>query len=310
MHIPHRRYNISVMNETQIRLFVAVAETGSFTKAGQMMNMTQPAVSRAISSLESELGVTLLNRHPRNGVVLTDIGKRIVVTGREILLQYEKISQEVAAEKGLETGSIRVGAFPAAASFYYPKIVRAINDKYPNINIQMYEGTVEEVRHWLDELVVDVGFLIPPLNDLDTRLLRNEALHVVFRDDHPFRNYKEIRIQDLSDEPMLVCKGGYELPVMELFRAGGANLNVKHITTNYPTALNMINEGLGICIMSELSLQSVPEHVMSRELTPKAYRKLHLAVPSFKQASIAVRLFVDTAFRLFPPAAAHPDEQT
>lgn len=64
------------MTITQLRVFVKVAETGSFTKAGQLLNMTQPAVSHAISAIEAELDVKLIIRDRRNGLMLTDTGKR------------------------------------------------------------------------------------------------------------------------------------------------------------------------------------------------------------------------------------------
>lgn len=64
------------MTITQLRVFVKIAETGSFTKAGQALNMTQPAVSHAISAIEAELDVKLIIRDRRNGLMLTDTGKR------------------------------------------------------------------------------------------------------------------------------------------------------------------------------------------------------------------------------------------
>lgn len=72
------------MNISQLNLFVKIVETGSFTKAGELLHMSQPAVSRAISTLESELGVILLIRERRNGVIhLTDIGTRLLVMFRD-----------------------------------------------------------------------------------------------------------------------------------------------------------------------------------------------------------------------------------
>jgi DNA-binding transcriptional LysR family regulator len=71
MHVNHKEHTRFDMNNSQLQLFVKIAETGSFTRAGQELNMTQPAVSRAISSLENELDVTLIIRDRRNGIVLT-----------------------------------------------------------------------------------------------------------------------------------------------------------------------------------------------------------------------------------------------
>ncbi len=76
MNVYHKGDIKSDMTHSQLQLFVKIAETGSFTKAGQELNMTQPAVSRAISTLESELDVTLIIRDRKNGIILTDLGER------------------------------------------------------------------------------------------------------------------------------------------------------------------------------------------------------------------------------------------
>ncbi len=88
------------MTITQLQVLIKTVELGSFTKAARVLNMTQPAVSHAISSIESELGVTILIRDKRKGLLVTDVGNRILVHIREILSSVEKIEQEVAMEKG------------------------------------------------------------------------------------------------------------------------------------------------------------------------------------------------------------------
>lgn len=298
MNYYYKGHTKTVMNNTQIRLFVSIAESGSFTKAGLDMNMTQPAVSRAISALEAELAVKLLLRDRRSGLMLTDIGKRILVIFREILIGYDKVEQEISAEKGLEKGLIRIGAFPVASAHLVPKIIRSIASSYPEIEIRLYEGTVAEVKEWLEARIIDVGLIIPPDGDFDFVPLFREKLYAVLQDDHPLRHKAVICVKDLEDEPMLICRSGYEPPVVDLFQRGGSKLNVKYEVSSYLTALNMVKEGLAVGVMSQLSLLSLPPGVIIRELAPDAYRDIHLAVNSLAEASIAVRLFIDTALRL------------
>ena len=86
---------------TQFEIFVKVIDEGSFTKAAQTLHMSQPAVSHAISTLESELGVTLLVRERGKDLIVTDIGKRVLFQIRNILNSLEKIDQEVSSRKGI-----------------------------------------------------------------------------------------------------------------------------------------------------------------------------------------------------------------
>lgn len=299
MNYIHEGHTKSDMNNTQIRLFVQIAESRSFTKAGQELNMTQPAVSRAISALEAELDVKLLLRDRRSGLMLTDIGKRVLILCREILSGLDKIDQEISAEKGLEKGLIRIGAFPVAAAYFLPGIIRAISAKFPGIEISLHEGSVAEVKEWLASRFIDVGLMIPPVEEFASLPLFREKLYAVLPADHALRGKQVICVQDLESEPMLLCRSGYEPPVVDLFRRAGGTLNVKYEVNSYITALNMVKEGLAVGVMSQLSLLSLPPGVLVRELAPGAYRDIHIAVHSLEETSIAVRLFIDTALQLF-----------
>ncbi|MCP1309284.1 LysR family transcriptional regulator [Paenibacillus tyrfis] len=289
------------MTHSQIQLFVKIAETGSFTKAGHELNMTQPAVSRAVSTLEAELGVTLLIRDRRNGIILTDIGERLLIVFRDILQGFEKVEQEVMAEKGFEVGTIRIGSFPSASAYFLPKIFRVIGEKYPRIQFDLYEGTIDDLRERLASRMIDVAFLIPPHDEFEITPLLKEEMFLFIRDDHPLAGRSTIHLQELSDEAMIICNGGYEIPIYERFREAGACLQVKYIVHNVNTSLNMIQEGLGVAIMSNISisLSTLPPNVRMHALTPHPYREINLAVPSLQEASIAVKLFIQTARDLF-----------
>lgn len=301
MNVNHKGYTINVMTHSQLKLFVKIVDTGSFTRAGQELNMTQPAVSRAISTLESELGVTLLIRDRRKGIVLTEVGKRILVLFRDILKGFDKVDQEVAAEKGFEVGLIRIGSFPAASAHFLPKIFRAISEKYPRIRFELHEGSIDEIKEWLAARTIDVGWIIPPNEEFEAVTLLKEQMFLFMREDHPLHQHDRIHVKHLDQEPMIICKGGYEAPLYELFGQGGSRLQAQFIVHNANTALNMIEEGLGMAIMSNvsLSLSALPPHVVIRPLEPQPYREILLAVPSLEESSLAVKLFIQTARELF-----------
>ncbi|MFP4976752.1 LysR family transcriptional regulator [Paenibacillus sp. CN-4] len=289
------------MTNTQIKLFVKIAETGSFTKAGLELNMTQPAVSRAISSLEAELAVSLLLRDRRSGVQLTETGKRILVLFREILGTFDKVDQVIADEKGLQVGTIRVGAFPVAAAHFLPNIVAAIAKKHPGIQFELREGNISELKSWLENRVIDAAILIPPDGEWDTIPLYREKMYAVLREDHPLSGLSVIPVKRLAMEPFITCKAGYEPPINDLIERAGACLQSKYIVQSVNMALRMAEEGLGFPILSELALKSLPSRLVKRELEPEAYRDIRLAVPSIDEASSAVKLFIRTTLELFPP---------
>ncbi|ENJ6134435.1 LysR family transcriptional regulator [Bacillus cereus] len=287
------------MTITQLQVLIKTVELGSFTKAARVLNMTQPAVSHAISSIESELGVTILIRDKRKGLIVTDVGSRILVHIREILNGVEKIEQEVAMEKGHEVGTIRIGSFPSASAHFLPKMINHFKEKYPNLEVVLYEGTIKEVEDWLVSRVVDIGIVILPNKEMEIVPLTKGKMVVILREDHPLCKKDAITIRDLENEPIILCKGGYEPPIIDMFKQINVSLRAEYVISTVTTALNMIQEGLGIAILAELSLTNLPKNVQTRELEPQVWREIALAVPSLKDSSIAVQLFIEEFQALF-----------
>ncbi|WP_432680916.1 LysR family transcriptional regulator [Bacillus velezensis] len=289
------------MTITQLRVFVQIAETGSFTKAGQALNMTQPAVSHAISALESELGIKLIVRERRNGVRLTDTGGKILVHIREVLKGIEKAEQLAAAERGLEQGTIHIGTFPAASAYFIPKLISVFKKRYPKLELVLHEGTADEVKEWLQSRMIDAGILLFPTEDMDYFLLKKDKMAAVMHKDHPLAARSTVTIKDLDGEPMVVCEGGYTSPFAGLFKQAGAELCAAFTVFNVSTSINMVREGLGMAILSDMSMAGnpLPEEVVIKEFAPDVFREVQLAVPSIKDASLAAKLFIDVAEELF-----------
>lgn len=305
MNINHEGDTIFDMNRSLLQLIVSISETRSFTIAGEKMNMTQPAVSRAVTTLERELGVTLLIRDRRNGVALTPVGERIVRIFREILQGYDKVDQEISSEKGVETGSVRIGAFPVASSYFVPKLISRIKKLYPKLEFSIVEGTITEVQSWLDNRQIDVGLLIPSDQTSHSFPLYREGIYAVMRDDHPLAKKDVITPQDLRGEPMLLWKAGYEPPVLKWFESAGETPRVEYILYNYRTSLQMILAGEGLAVMSELSLLDLPQGIAVKRLSPSAYRDIHMATGPVEDCTIAVKTFIDVARKSFPFQAEH-----
>ncbi|WP_258958974.1 LysR family transcriptional regulator [Paenibacillus tyrfis] len=293
------------MNKSLLQLIVKISDTKSFTKAGLELNMTQPAVSRAVTALEAELGVTLLTRNRRLGVKLTDVGERVVQIFRKILNEYEKIDQEIALEKGLETGIVRIGAFPVASAYFLPKIISHIAKQYPNIEFTIFEGTNAEIKEWIESGRIDVGFIVSTNDELSTFPLLREEMFAVLADDHPLSEKDVIQASDLKHDYLIICKSGFEPPVLEWFERSNQEPQVKYVLHNNTTALNMVKEGMGIAIMSELSLSNIPNNIVIRKLEPQGYRDIHVATLSMEDASIAVKHFIHTTLDLFPQRESH-----
>lgn len=299
MHIHHRGDIKNVMNKSQIELIIRISETKSFTKAGEELHMTQPAVSRTVASIESQLGTKIIKRDKKNGIFFTEVGERVLVIFRKIFNEFHKIDELVAAEQGLEVGTVHVGADPTACSRFLPKIIRTMEEKYPRLEIKLWEGTIEQVKKWLRTECVDVGIIIPPDKEFDTIPLLKEQLVVVMHSDHPLYQKETINIHDLQEENIVMEKGGYEEQIYTLFRDHNLTPKVRFEMEYIETGFSMIQEGLGVTITTEKNSGTLPDQVVFRELKPVTYRETNLAVQDCKHMSKATDAFIQTALTLF-----------
>ncbi|MGG4380707.1 LysR family transcriptional regulator [Priestia megaterium] len=287
------------MNKSQIQLIVQISKTGSFTKAGEELHMTQPAVSRAVAAIESELGTTLIKRNKKNGLFFTDVGERILVIFRNILCEFQKVDELIAAEKGLEIGKVHIGAYPTACTRFIPKIIRTMEDKYPGLEIKLSEGSVDQVKEWLRSKSIDVGMIIPPDKDFDIVPLMKDQLIVIMHSSHPLYEKDTIGIPDLQGEDIILGRGGYEVQVHDLFKEFNLKPQVRFEVDYIDTALSMVQEGLGITITTKKNILSLPEQVVFRELKPNTFREINIAVLDIKDTSKATDAFIQTARTLF-----------
>ncbi|PFB05899.1 LysR family transcriptional regulator [Priestia megaterium] len=299
MHINYIGDNKIDMNKSQIQLIVQISETGSFTKAGEELHMTQPAVSRAVAAIESELGTTLIKRNKKNGLFFTDVGERILVIFRNILCEFQKVDELIAAEKGLEIGKVHIGAYPTACTRLIPKIIRTMEDKYPGLEVKLSEGSVDQVKEWLRSKSIDVGIIIPPDKDFDIVPLMKDQLIVIMHSSHPLNEKETIGIPDLQDEAIILGRGGYEVQVHDLFKDFNLKPQVRFEVDYIDTALSMVQEGLGITITTKKNILSLPERVAFRELKPNTFRDINIAVLDMKDTSKATDAFIQTARTLF-----------
>src|SRR5262245_34306689 len=132
----------------QLKTLVTVVDRGSFTAAGRHLGLSQPAVSRAVATLEKELGLPLLARG-RDGLSLTDAGSAALTHAREALRHIELMRTEMADLAGDVAGTLTVASLPTATATLIAPQLRVFAERHPAVAIRLLEGSDEEVRDWL-----------------------------------------------------------------------------------------------------------------------------------------------------------------
>ncbi|NGQ94387.1 LysR family transcriptional regulator [Brevibacillus sp. SYP-B805] len=282
------------MTLLQLEVFVAVVEAGSFTKAGEKLNLSQSGVSHAIAGLEAELGISLLTRS-RSGVSLTEAGEAVLVHAREVLNRLEQIRQSAAAAAGLQIGTLRVGSFPSVSAKLLPGLLRLFRDRYPGIELTLFEGSYPEIRAWIQAGAVDAAFFPYPEEGLEIVPLLEDELVVVVPDGHPCSSRSELTVGEIAAEPFIMPKAGCEVLVEAAFVNHGYAPNTRFEVADTATILAMVREGLGITVVPRLTLpDSVPGlHVCP--LAPRTCRQIGLAVRSLQSPSPAAAAFLKEA---------------
>ncbi|MFW5490163.1 MAG: LysR family transcriptional regulator [Desulfovibrio sp.] len=145
------------MNETSLKIFAAICETGSFTKAANELFITQPAVSRHVQALEHHYGVTLFERRGRN-IFLTANGEILRDKTRELFTLHDEIEGLFSDIVELRRGKITICASATVATYMLPSAVADFCRLYPGIQVELVSGNTHEVKRMVDEGEADVGF--------------------------------------------------------------------------------------------------------------------------------------------------------
>lgn len=281
------------MNLQKYMAFVRVVEYGSFTKAAQMLNYSQSGISRMISDLEQEWGVTLLERG-RAGARLTSDGLKLLPFAKKMCEAYRELQAQVEELNGLQSGLIRIGTFSSIATHWLPNIIKEFQKDYPNMDYELLLGDYVEIENWILEGRVDCGFLrLPARPELETVFLEQDKLLVVLPEGHPMAGCETFPVKALCDYPFMLLEKGAKSDVSEMFERYGIAPSVHFTTWDDYAILSMVESGLGISILPQLILRRIPYRVVAKELDVPAYRKIGLALRDKKAASLAVKRFLD-----------------
>ena len=187
----------------QLRYFVAVAETGNFTRAAERSNVSQPSLSQQIINLESEVGHKLFHRLGRKAV-LTEAGATFLERARRILFEVENAAKELSDSPGLER-RITVGAVQTVMPYLLTPLIAKLRETHPNLLINAREDFRANLIRGVVEGDLDLAVVPLPVNEhrVATEALFTEPLLLVVGKHHGFASRSEITIKDLAEETFI-----------------------------------------------------------------------------------------------------------
>ena len=283
----------ALMSISKYETLAKVCELGSLTKAAEALEITQSAVSHTINSLEEQFGFAILTRS-RAGVKLTDNGQRIMPSVRGMLNYYEQLDQTVSAIRGLDFGTVRIGAFTSVAVHWLPGVIKEFQRDYPNVDIKLLNGDYHDVEKWLTEGSVDLGFVnLPTKLNCECIALMEDRLLAILPPDHKFASYPKFPLVECETEAFITLLETSNHDANKALSAAGIKPNIKFSTKDDYAIIAMVEQGLGISIMPELLLRGRHDNVAVKELVPPSKRTIGLAIGETSSQSPATRKFAD-----------------
>ncbi len=189
------------MDWDKLRIFNAAAEAGSFTHAGDALNMSQSAVSRQVSALEQELGVPLFHRHAR-GLILTEQGELLASTAKDVVMKLEETRAKLVDSKGQPSGDLRVSTTVGLGSSWLAWRVNEFTDLYPHIHLELILSD-DELDVGMREADVAIRLRQPTQPDLVQRKLFTVHFHVYASPDYIERFGQPKSSADLDDHRLI-----------------------------------------------------------------------------------------------------------
>lgn len=293
----------------QLKVFEAAARHGSFTRAAEELFLTQPTVSMQIKQLTKSVGLPLFEQVGKR-LYLTEAGRELYATCRQIFDTIAQFEMKVADLKGLKQGQLRLAVI-TTAKYFIPRLLGSFCQLYPGIEISLqvtnHQGILERMTNNMDDLYIMSQ--VPEHLDVSYQQFLENPLVVLAPINHPLAKEKNIPIQRLADEPFIMREpgSGTRRAVQQLFDQHGVTVKVKLELGSNEAIKHAIAGGLGISVLSRHTLlpDSGDLTILDVEHFP-IKRDWYMVYPSGKQLSIVAR----TYFEYLLDAAKQIVEQT
>lgn len=259
------------------QVFMAVVEQESFQKAAQALQLTPSAISHAVAAMEAELGSPLFVRS-RQGVYLTNYGKELFPYIKNVLNSDEYLQQAVAQFNGMQKGVVRIGIFNSACVEWMPSLLKDFKQEYPDVSLDIYQGTYDDVYQWLKDGVVDLGFLsASSVGDLAYEPIYQDRIVCVVPRGFQTEQPGYMTVEELKKQHFVTQREGCDADVNNFMSkydlpGGGGSYIVDDMS-----AIALVMGGYGVCLVPELVIKNIPFPVDVYPLDVEEKRTIVLA---------------------------------
>lgn len=251
------------MTLQQMEYIVAVYRTRHFAKAAESCGVTQPTLSAMVQKMETELGIKIFERSSQK-VTPTPIGKAVVEQAWKVLQRAKRIKDIVDEEKKSIQGTLRIGILPTIAPYLLPRFFSQMQDKYPELEMKVWELKTSEMKKAIDKGEIDVGIMvdIEGLDDYNITTLYYEQFMGYVAENDPIFEKPAIKLSDLQNEFLWLLDEGhcFRSQMVKFCQLKSASLSkATYSLGSIETFMRMVENGKGMTFIPELALTQLTE---------------------------------------------------
>ena len=245
------------MNLRTLRVFVEVVRQGGFSQAAEVVSLTQSSVSKAVRTLEDELGTPLLNRIGHKSE-LTAAGEIAFRRALVLLAERNDLIAEINELRDLKGGTLRIGLPPVGCGALFAEMFATYRSRYPMVNIELIEHGSKKLRECLEAGEVDLAALLIPIDETFAyQEVRNEPLVAVLPSAHSLSRRKGMNFSDLADSPFILFEEGFALNalIMAACDRRGIVPRVTARSGQIDFIADLVAAGLGVAFLPRMLAQ-------------------------------------------------------
>ena len=287
------------MESKKLEALLMAVDLGSFTKAAEVLGYTQSGLTHMMNSLEKEVGFTLLERG-RSGVRLTEEGERIAPAVREFLQANARLDSVIEQVASSRTEIIRVSAYASIAMHWLPGIIQRFREECPDVDVDIRMADHVDVPYELLAQGKMDAILVSPQDEgqYEWVHLADDPMFAVLPRDFDTQGMTAFPLAAFEARDFLLPSQGFATDIMRIFNRIGVKPHILPTWVDDPTVISMVSHGLGVSMMTELTVRGRTDGVKLLPVEPASSRELGLAVRSLDAASDGLRHFIDCTKRV------------
>jgi DNA-binding transcriptional LysR family regulator len=290
------------MEWQQLEYFQTVAKMQHMTLAAEVLNISQPALSRSVSRLENELGVPLFDRQGRS-IILNRYGQVFLKHVNTILSEYEESKREIQNIINPEKGEISLGFLHTLGASHVPDLIKNFSRKYPGIRFQLHQNSTNILMNQLISGEIDLCMSYPTENypQIEWTQLLNEELFIIVPAGHWLSEYKEIDLKLIENEPLISFKEGYGMRKItdELLLKAGISPKITFEGEEVRTVAGLVAAGLGVALIPGIKGINRSEISRLHVKSPECRRNIGISRMKERYLSPSALMFMEFVIKYF-----------